>query len=236
MQFTTKNKPKPHLKITYLNKQILTVSNTKFLVVHINDILNRKTHIESILPKLSMACYAMRIIKPYMSLESLKIVYHCTFNSVINYGLPFWGISPHCKHIFMLQKRIVRIMLGCRRLTSCGNLFRKLKILPFSCQYILSITMFIVKNKHQFITNSEFHNINTRQHSNFHQPAPNLTGFKQGIYYSGVKIYNNLPLHIKQLSDNPRLFEQRLKNFLYFHSFYSEEYFQCNLNFLNLES
>ena len=236
MQFTTINKPKPLVEITHLNKQISLVSNIKFLGIHINDTLNWKTHIANILPKLSMACYAMRIIKPYMSLESLKIVYYCTFNSVINYGLPFWGSSPHCKHIFIMQKRIVRIMLGCRRLASCRNLFRKLKILPFSSQYILSITMFIVKNKHQFIVNSEIHNINTRQHSNFHQPAPNLTGFKQGIYYSGVKIYNNLPLHIKQLSDNPRVFEQRLKNFLYFHSFCSEEYFRYNLNFLNLES
>ena len=232
MQFTTRNKPKSHLKITHLHKQILTVSNIKFLGIHINDTINWKTHIECILPKLSMACYVMRIIKPYMSLESLKIVYHCTFNSVINYGLPFWGISPHCKHIFIMQKRIVRIMLGCRRLASCRNLLRKLKILPFSSQYIFSITMFIVKNKHQFTANSEIHGINTRQHSNLHQPAPNLTRFKQGIYYSGVKIYNNVPLHIKQLSDNPRSFELKLKNFLHFYSFYSlEEYFQYNLNF-----
>ena len=208
------------------------MSDIKFLGIHINDTINWKTHIECILPKLSMACYVMRIIKPFMSFESLKIVYHCIFNLVINYGLPLWGISPHCKHIFIMQKRIVRIMLGCRRLASCRNLFRKLKILPFSSQYIFSITMFIVKNKHQFTSNSEIHSINTGQHLNFYQPAPNLTGFKQGIYYSGVKIYNNLPVHIKQLSDNPRLFELKLKNFLHFHSFYLlEEYFQYNLSF-----
>ena len=142
-----------------------------------------KTHIECILPKLSMACHAMRIIKPYMSLESLKTVYHTTFNSVIKYGLPFWGISPHSKQIFIMHKKTVRTMLGCRRFASCRNLFKKLKILPLMSQYIFSITMFIVKNKHQFTVNSEIHNINTRQHSNLHQPAPNLTGFKQGIYY-----------------------------------------------------
>jgi hypothetical protein len=121
-------------------------------------------------------------------------------------------------------------MLGCRRLASCRNLFKKLKILPLTSQYIFSITMFIIKNKHQFTVNSEIHNINTRQHSNLHQPAPNLTGFKQGIYYSGMKIYNKLPPHIKQLSDNPMTFELKLKNVLYLHSFYSEEYFQHQLN------
>ena len=62
---------------------------------------------------------------------------------------------------------------------------------------------------------------------NFHQPAPYSTGFKHGIYYSGVKIYNNLPSHIKQLSDDPRSFELELKEFLYHHSYYSlEEYYK----------
>jgi hypothetical protein len=225
MQFTTNNKPKPHLQITHLNKQISTVSNIKFISIHINDTINWKNHIERILPKLSMVCHAMRIIKPYMSLETLKIVYHSTFNSVINYGLPFWGISPHSKNIFRMHKRIVRIMLGCR------NSFKKLKILPLVSQFIFSITMFIIKNKHQFTVNLEIHNISTRQHSNLHQPAPNLTGFKQGIYYSGVKIYNKLPPHIKQLSDNPMTFELKFKKCLYIHSFYLlEEYFQHQLN------
>jgi hypothetical protein len=67
--------------------------------------------------------------------------------------------------------------------------------------------MFVVKNKLHFTVNSEIHNTNTRQHSNLHQPTPNLTGFKQGIYYSGVKIFNNLPSHIKQLSDKPGILE-----------------------------
>ena len=169
----------------------------------------------------------MRIIKPYMSLKTLKKVYHSTFNSVISYGLPFWGTSPHSKKIFRMQKRIVRIMMGCRRLASCRNLFKNLKILPLVSQCIFSITMFIIKCKHLFTVNSEIHNINTRQHLNLHQPAPNLTGFKHGIYYSGVKIFNNLPSYIKQLSDDPRTFELKFKNFLYLHSYYSlEEYFQ----------
>jgi hypothetical protein len=102
-------------------------------------------------------------------------------------------------------------MLGCRRLASCRNLFKKLKILPLMSQYIFSITMFIVKNKHQFTVNSEIHNINTRRHSNLHQPAPNLTGLKQSIHYSGVKIYNNLPPQIKQRSNNLKTFEQKFK-------------------------
>jgi len=89
---------------------------------------------------------------------------------------------------------------------SCRNLFRKLKILPLISQYILSLMMFVIKNKNQFRVNSEVHNIKTRQHKNLHQSTSNLTGYQQGTYYSGVRIYSNLPSHIKQLSDDPTNF------------------------------
>jgi hypothetical protein len=113
-------------------------------------------------------------------------------------------------------------MQNCRRLASCRNLFKKLKILPLMSQYIFSITMFIIKNNHQFTVNSEIHSINTRQHLNL-QPAPYLTGFKQRICYSGVKTYHKLPPHTKQLSDNCKMFELMFKDFLHFHLFYQLE-------------
>jgi len=81
VQFTTKNKPKSHIKISYNNKQISTISSIKFLGIYINDTLNWKYHIKYILPKLNAVCYAMRIIKPYtISLETLKIVYYSNLN------------------------------------------------------------------------------------------------------------------------------------------------------------
>ena len=65
--------------------------------------------------------------------------------------------------------------------------------------------MFVIKHKHQFTLNSEIHSINTRQELNLHQPSPNLTGFKHGIYYSGVKIYNDLPFILNNYQMTPEL-------------------------------
>ena len=46
----------------------------------------------------------------------------------------------------------------------------------------------------------------------------------------GIKIFNNLPPYIKDLSNNVRKFEMHLNWFLHTHSFYSiEEYIQLNL-------
>ena len=117
----------------------------------------------------------MRSIKPFMSLSTLKTVYYSYFNAIINYGLPFWGNSPHSIKIFKMQKIIIRIMIGCKNRVSCRNLFRRLEILPFVSQYILSLMLFVVKNKHLFTLNSENHTKSTRQFNNFYQPITNLT-------------------------------------------------------------
>ena len=58
---------------------------------------------EHILPKLGAVRYIMRAIEPYMSLNTLQIVYYSNFNLIINYGLPFSGNSPHGIKIFKTQ-------------------------------------------------------------------------------------------------------------------------------------
>jgi hypothetical protein len=73
-------------------------------------------------------------------------------------------------------------------------------------QYILSLMMFIIKNKNQFTVNSDICSINIRQQTNLHQPTSNLTGYQQGTYYSGVRVYNVLLSHIKQLTDDTKNF------------------------------
>jgi hypothetical protein len=58
-------------------------------------------------------------------------------------------------------------MLGKRRRDSCRNLLRELEMLPLASQYILSLLLFVVKNRNEFILNSEIYEINTRQQGNF---------------------------------------------------------------------
>jgi hypothetical protein len=126
-----------------------------------------KCQIEHISSKLSTACYIIRSIKPYISVNTLIKVYHSYFTSIINYGLPFWGNSPQSIKIFRIQTNVNRIMLGKRR-DSCRSLFRELEILPLASQYIFSLTLFVAKNRNEFTLNSEIYEINTRQQGNFH--------------------------------------------------------------------
>jgi hypothetical protein len=91
--------------------------------------------------------------------------------------------------------------------------------------------LFVVKNKNLFILNSENHTKSTRQFNSFYQPINNLTIYQTGVHYMGIKIISNLPLYIKDISNNVRKFKICLKQLLRIYSFYStEEYFQYKSN------
>ena len=231
MQFVTKNSSLIDPNITHGNKKIANICNTKFLGLTLDNTLSWKTHIDTIIPKLSSASFAMRAVKPFLSQDSLRMVYYSYFHSIMTYGLIFWGNSHYSNIIFRLQKRIIRIVVGIRGRDSCREHFKKLKILPLQSQYILSLLLFVINNRDYFMVNSEIHNINTMTKSNLHRPISNLSAYQKGTYYSGIKVFNSLPSQIKDLSHNRNQFKRALKNFLYFHSLYTlDEYFSCNKN------
>jgi hypothetical protein len=84
-------------------------------------------------------------------------------------------------------------MLGNKNRISCRSVFKRLEILPLTSQYILSLMLFAVNNKHLFIMNSENHTVSTRQLNKLHHPISNLTVYKREVHYIGIKIFNNLP-------------------------------------------
>jgi len=125
----------------------------------------------------------------------------------------------------MLTK-VIRIITNSIMRDSCRELFKKLEILPLHSQYIFSLSIFVIKNKHLFYTNNPIRSIRARYKTNLHLPTANLTKFQKGVYYSAIKIFNNLPPNIKDLANETVLFQNALKRFLLINSLYnSEEYF-----------
>jgi len=158
--------------------------------------------------------------------ETLRMVYFAYIHSIMSYKIIFWGNQPYSDKSFKIQKRVIRIITNSRMRDSCRELFKKLEILPIHSQYIFSISIFVIKNKHLFYTNNQIHSIDTRFKTNLHPPTANLTKFQKGVYYSVIKICNNFLHNIKDLANEIILFQNALKRFLLISSFYnSEEYF-----------
>jgi len=60
--------------------------------------------------------------------------------SNFKYGIIIWGDTCNSGGVFTLQAKVIRIMADVPHTTSCGNLLKRLEILPLSFRYILSLT------------------------------------------------------------------------------------------------
>jgi hypothetical protein len=95
------------------------------------------------------------------------------------YGLIFWGNSHCSKTIFILEKRMIRLIVGIRGRHSCREHFKKPKILPLQSQYILSLLLFVIGSRSYFKENSDIHNINTWTKSNLHLSLLNSSPYQK---------------------------------------------------------
>ncbi len=122
----------------------------------INSTLTWKHHTGELTSKLNKACYAIRSIKLFMSLDVLRSTYFSFAQSIISSGIVFLGNSSYSEDIYKIQKRIIRIIMNSSRNASCQQLFKDLNILPLKSQYIYSILIFVIKT-HKFLSNSQIH-------------------------------------------------------------------------------
>jgi hypothetical protein len=113
-------------------------------------------------------------------------------------GTIFWGNSGYSNSIFRLQKKTIRITMGIRDRESCRKYFRVLSILTLKSQYIFSLSLFVINNRHHSEANLEIHNLNTRTKHDLHHPLSQLSVFQKGGYYAGVKVFNRFKRAIPQ--------------------------------------
>jgi len=66
-------------------------------------------------------------------------------------------------------------MTNSKKMDLCTEMFKIMEILPFYSQYIFSLLLCVVNNKHLYIKNIEGHNQDIRSANNFHLPFTSLT-------------------------------------------------------------
>jgi hypothetical protein len=58
-------------------------------------------------------------------------------------------------------KHLTQVQTTCEYREFCREVFKKLKILPFSSQYIFPLLLFVVNNRDYLVTNSVYYTNNT---------------------------------------------------------------------------
>ena len=68
----------------------------------------------------------------------------------------FWGSSSRANKVFIFQKKIIRIITNTRPRDSCREVFKTTEIMTYS-QYICSLVLYTINNKHLCDTNNKIH-------------------------------------------------------------------------------
>jgi hypothetical protein len=107
------------LSLTYSDHHLLEVETVKFLDLQLDNQITWKNDIQILLRKFVSACFLMRQLYYILNIDSLKLIYFAHFHSLVKYGKIFWGIQHNVNKIFILQNRILIILLGWGYRSSC---------------------------------------------------------------------------------------------------------------------
>jgi len=211
-----------NLKIN--NETVSRENFVKFLGIIVDHNLNFKSHCNSVVKKMNSQCYLIRNLKYVLTQNQIVMYYKSNVESVLRYGICFWGYSTDSQIVFKTQKKIIRKICGVSRMTSCRPLFKRLSILPLACLLILEMSSYIFLNKRDFITNVESHGRDTRSREQFRIPSYRLNTSRGFTSCLGLKIFNKIPADIKNESSITK-FKGSLTRRLLSNTFYSvEEY------------
>jgi hypothetical protein len=105
MKFIPKNSAHSAIQFGHKEKYTEEAMNTKCLGLQIDDHTNSKNHVTEMIPRLSVACYAVRSMVHIGNINTLKSIYYAYFHSIIKYGIIFWGNFFNSEKNFTLQKK-----------------------------------------------------------------------------------------------------------------------------------
>jgi hypothetical protein len=233
VQFCTTKANIPKLSITCKGHTIEENSETKFLGLIIDRHCSWKSHIDNVCCKLERFSYALKRLKRLSDQKTALIAYHGYVASLLRFGLIIWGNASEIQRVFISQKKCVRAICGVGPLDSCRPLFKKLNLLTLTSMYILEISVYVKSNYSLFTSIVTNPRLRSRDPMRLIGPRSKTALFRNNCYLMSIKIFNHLPLHIKEIPNVMR-FRRALYSWLVENTFYNiKDYFEFVSNKLN---
>ena len=152
-------------------------------------------------------------------------LYYAGFYALLNYSIILWGASPHMRRVFILQKKVVRILTDSCVTDHCRPLFRNLKMLTVPSIYIYNCLIYTKDHLQNLPKRSDVHKYDTRSADTLNIPYHRLSLTQQSIEYQGIKLFNKLNVQWK--FENVAQFKKKLKIYLQDKAYYSiQEYLE----------
>ena len=198
-------------------KKINQETCVKFLDVLLDSNLSWKSHLTELSKKLARTAGLFYKIRHYAPMDTLILLYYGLFESFLSYGVSVWGSTypMYTDPIFILQERILKIITFNKGTVSSAPLFDSLQILKLSDLFKLQVTSFVyeclnslapIYFREYFTSIQSIHSIGTRQSKkgDLYALRCNTTQYGlRSIHYSGVRIWNSLPVEIRNSQSLP---------------------------------
>src|SRR5436190_3672461 len=180
-------------------EEITNCQSAKFLGVVIDQNLNWKAHVKHLQSKLSSASYALRVISTSTSQHVVLTAYYAYIYPHLRYGVVFWGNSAHSAKIFKLQKTCIRIICNLPFRAPCKSYFKGMGILTLPSLYMYEVLRMCRRG---LSGADKYEGGYLLRNAPLRYPAHRLTLLERGPRYSGIRLYNALPRHVRdEVSD-----------------------------------
>ena len=179
--------------------------------VYVDNKLSFKNHIDYITSKISRNTGIFYKIRNNLPMKArlnfyYSFIYPFLIYNVINYGSTY---SSHLVNLICQHKRIIRAIANAGYYDHTSPLFSRLKLLKFSDIYRYNVAVYMYQHCSNFQIQ---HDVNTRSRSMAATvPSFNrLTICQHSITFMGPKVWNNLPLYVRNSSSISK-FKKNLK-------------------------
>ena len=203
MCFSAKNKPSPCISLQIDGEALAEVNKSKFLGVIIDNKLSWKDHISFVCRKVARGIGVIIKARKVLHSESMKWLYYSFIYPYMIYCYQVWGSAckTNIEPLLILQKRVMRIILGVHPRSPSEPLFITLKFLSELCEnifkYITGRLMYRIYHGELSVLNclltknSHIHVHNTRQKCHYHMPLCRINLGKCGLGYVGASVWNS---------------------------------------------
>ena len=195
--------PNNYIKLKIDNTNIKEVQSIKYHGVILDNKLSWIQHISYVKSKISKGIGIMYKARNYVNKNALLGLYHSYIYPYLIYCIESWGTASNC-HIdplYILQKRILRILTFSNYDVPSELLFRYTNILPLCklVHYRIGIMMYKYANyllppviNSLYTANSDIHEHNTRQKHLLHTNKGSTNQFNKCFSNISARVWNAL--------------------------------------------
>lgn len=199
------------------------VSEAKYLGLIVDSKLKFDSHVDYIHKKIVPFVGAFRRLTHVKYLSVLKNLYYSFIHSHLLYLNPIWSVASKqgLKRLEILQNKSIRYLFWKSYKFNeihTIDLYKKFDILTFDQMIKYELILLLHKLQTEnlrssigFTYNCDVHKYNTRNRNNLHISRVTNRFGEDSILFRGAKLYNSLPMGMKDIKDDMKKFGKELR-------------------------